>query len=48
MDFLARGGGAFDGGGDEFQFLHDDGFDFEELVFIFLGGNFLPRARVTK
>jgi hypothetical protein len=34
VDFLARGRLDFDGGENQFQFLHDDAFDFEEMVVV--------------
>src|SRR5262245_25246197 len=37
VDIFAADGTAIDGGKDEFEFLGDDAFDFEELVFILLG-----------
>ncbi len=47
MDLLAGGGGAFHGGADDFQFLDDDGFDFEELVFL-LRAEFFAAGDVDK
>lgn len=34
VDFLARGRGDFDGRINQFEFLHDDAFGLEEMIFI--------------
>ena len=34
MDFLARRRGDLNGGEDRFQFLHDDAFNLQKMIFI--------------
>ena len=47
MDLLPTGGGDFDSGEDQFEFLHQDALGFQELVFV-LGAEFLTARQADE